>query len=145
MCIYSYTFKHQLSSNCSTFDKIHLSRLFFQCSKQFFELVYFDAFQCFCHFCFTSSTLAKYIHLRTFFIQGTTKKVTLGKIRWIGRVGHGSHNIFLQKLPNTQHSVSRCARKSPIMKQANMMKESSKKKITEAKGSLLQHHQLVHW
>ena len=57
----------------------------------------------------------------------TTKKVTQGEIRWIGRVGYGGHAILGQKLLNTQHGVGRCAPKSPIMRWANMLKESSKK------------------
>ena len=44
---------------------------------------------------------------------------------------------------NTQHSVGRCACKSPIMKWTNTLKESSKK-FTEAEHRLSQQHQLVH-
>ena len=39
----------------------------------------------------------------------------------------GAHAIFGQKLLNTQLSMGRCAPKSPIMKCANALKESSKK------------------
>ena len=39
-----------------------------------------------------------------------------------------------QTLLNTQHNVGRCAHKSPIMKWANTLKESSKK-FTEAKAA----------
>ena len=49
----------------------------------------------------------------------------------------GGHAVFGQKLLNTQHGVGRCARKSPIMKWANMSKESSEK-LTEAECSLSQ-------
>ena len=41
--------------------------------------------------------------------------------------GAGDHAIFGQKLLTTQHSVGRCARKSPSVKWANALKESSKK------------------
>ena len=57
--------------------------------------------------------------------------------------GTRGHAIFGQKLLNTQHSVGRCTYKSPIMKWAKMLKESSKK-FTEAKCNLSQQHQLVH-
>ena len=51
--------------------------------------------------------------------------------------------FLVKKLLNTQHSVGRCPHKSPIMKWANALKESSKK-FTEAKCSLSQQCQLVH-
>ena len=54
----------------------------------------------------------------------------------------GGHAIFGQKLLNTQHSVGRCAGKSPIMKWANAL--SLQKKFTEAEHSLSQQCQLVH-
>ena len=76
---------------------------------------------------------------------GEQEKVAWSEMGWIGRVGHRSHAIFGQKLLNTWCGVGRCAGKSPIMKWANMLKESSKKKITEAKHSLSQQLQLVHW
>ena len=56
------------------------------------------------------------------------KKRSLGEIGWIGRVGPGGHAVFGQKLLNTQLSVGRIhACKSPIVKWANTLKESSKK------------------
>ena len=36
--------------------------------------------------------------------------------------------VFGQKLQNAQHGVDRCARKSPVTKGANGLKESSRKK-----------------
>ena len=77
-------------------------------------------------FCFTSSRLAKHFPLRTFFIRGK-KKVAQGEMGWIGRMEHGDHASFGQKLLNTQHGVDRRAPKTPIVKSANMLKESSKK------------------
>ena len=50
--------------------------------------------------------------------------------------------LFLVKL-NTQNGTGRCACKSPIMKWANVLKESTKK-FTEAEQSLSQQFQLVH-
>ena len=74
-----------------------------------------------------------YKHLQNVSLWGLfspreTKRVSWGKIRWIGRVWHGSHAGFGQKLRNTQCSVDRCARISPIVKETNVLKESSKKK-----------------
>ena len=93
-------------------------------------------------FCFASSTLEKCFPLRTFFIPGK-QKVTQGEILWIGSVGHKGHAVLGQKLMNTQRGVGRCARKSPITKWANALKEPSKK-FTEAERSHSQ-RQLVHW
>ena len=62
-----------------------------------------------------------------FFHPGKIKKVAQDKIRLIGRVELGGHAVFGQKLLNTQCSVGRCARKSPIMKWASGLKESSEK------------------
>ena len=44
LCIYSYMFKLQLPSKYSTFDAIHLSRIFSTLLKTVFELLNFDAF-----------------------------------------------------------------------------------------------------
>ena len=75
----------------------------------------------------------------SFFSCGQTKKESyLGKDQVIGRVGHRGHAVFGQKLLTTQHSVVRCAHKSPFMKWANTLKESSKK-FTDAKCSLSQY------
>ena len=57
------------------------------------------------------------------------KKITEGQIRWLGRVGHGGHAVFGQKLLATQHCVGRCTRKSSIVKWAMMLKESSKNSL----------------
>ena len=38
----------------------------------------------------------------------------------------GGHDIFGQKLLNTQHGIGRYTGKSPIIKWANALKESSK-------------------
>ena len=70
-------------------------------------------------------------HQQNLFLWGylssmeANKKFTQGEIRWLGRAGHSGHAVFGQKLPNTQHGVGRCTRKSPIMKWANAPKEKS--------------------
>ena len=83
-------------------------------------------------FCSASFTSAKCFPLRTFFIQGNKNKVTRGKIRWIGRVGHQESCHFRSK--TAQHLNTQCLlvcagalRNSPIMKWAKALKESSKK------------------
>ena len=78
-------------------------------------------------FCFSSSTSAKPFPWGLFFMWGKKKKCHSDEIRWIERVGLGGHAVFSQKLLNTQRRVGRCARKSPIMRWANALKESSKK------------------
>ena len=96
-------------------------------------------------FTFSTSLLVKHFPLRTFFTWGNKKIVAWGEIRWIGRVGHWGHAIFGQKLPNTQCSVGRCTGKSPTAKWANTLKELPPQKFAEARVSLLQQRQLVHW
>ena len=141
-------FKLQWPSKYSSFDAIHLSRHFCPCSKQFLNSLILRPFSASAVFCFTSSTLAKCFPLRTFFIQGNKNKVTRGKIRWIGRVGHQESCHFRSK--TAQHLNTQCLlvcagalRNSPIMKWANALKESSKK-FTVVESSLSQ-RQLVQW
>ena len=64
-----------------------------------------------------------------FFSSRKIKKHRPGQDPRIGRLGHcrGGHAVFSKKLLNTQRDVGRWACKSPIMKWANTMKESSKK------------------
>ena len=144
LCIYFNMFKlHSLSKYCP-FDAIPLLRCFSHCSEQFLNSLILMLFSASAIFCFSSSTSAKHVPLRPFFIQGNKKEVAWGKIRWIWRVGHEGHTVFGQKLLNTQCGVGRCARKSPIMKWANTWKESSKN-FTEAERSLSQQRQPVHW
>ena len=96
-------------------------------------------------FCFTSPTSTKKALWGLFSSRETTKKSHWGGTRCIESVGHEGHAIFRQKLLNTQQSVGRCTYKSPITKWANTLKESPKKKFTEAKCSFSQCRQLVHW
>ena len=70
--------------------------------------------------------LRQHISLWVLFLSRETKEVTWGKIGWIRRVGHGGNVVFGQKLLNTQHGMGSCTFKSPIMKWANALKESSK-------------------
>ena len=111
----------------SPFNAIHQSKQFFHCSTQFLNS---SILVLLLFFCFTSSTLAKHFPLRTFF-HGGNKNVAQGKVRWIGRVGHGGHAVFAQKLLNTQLSVGRYTF------------ESSPQKFTEAEHSLSQQCQPV--
>ena len=68
------------------------------------------------------------------------QKVTGGKIRWIGRVEHGSHAVFGQTLLNAQIGLGKCTPKSPIVKWANALKESSKKKKNSPKRNAASHN-----
>ena len=125
--MYSYVFKLQSPSKYSPFNAIHLSGHFFHCSEQSLNSLILMPFSASAVFCFTSSTSATRFPLRTFYTQENKKKVVWGEMGWMGKVEHGGHAVFGQKLLNTQHSAVRCACKSPIMKWANALKESSKK------------------
>ena len=61
------------------------------------------------------------------FLSGEIKKSHSGQ-DWVNREGGawGQKIFFGQKLLNTQHGLGRYAHKSPIMKWANALKESSK-------------------
>ena len=139
--IYSYMFTLQSPSKYSPFDAIHLLRCFFHCLKQFLNLSILMPFSA-CHF-FVSLLPHRQNFLFEDIFHGETKKSCLGQDQVNREVGHEAHAFSGPKLLNTQHSVGRCIRKSPIMKWANML--SLQKKFTEAKLSLSQQRQLVHW
>ena len=79
-CIFILTCLKFSPSKYSPFDAIHLSRLFFHCTKQVLNLLILMAFSASAIFGFTSSTSVKYFLLRTFFIQGNKKKIVQGKL-----------------------------------------------------------------
>ena len=118
LCIYSYMFKFQSPSKCSPFDAVNLSRCFPHGSKQFWTIDFDNIL------CFTSSTSAKLFHLRTLFIWGN-KKCHLRQ-DWVNREGRAWGSCcFWSK--TADYWVGRYTCKSPIMKWANTLKESSKK------------------
>ena len=127
LCIYFYMFKLQLPAKYFPFDAIHLWRRFFHYSKQFLNLSILMPFSASAGFCLTSSTSEKRFPLRTFFIRETKKKVTLGEIGWMGRVGHRGHAFFGEKLLNTQRDAGRCAHKQPVMQWAKALIECSQR------------------
>ena len=137
-------FKLQSPSKYSPFDAIHLSRHKLAQNSFWTNSSIFMSFSASAIFV---SPLPHWqsISLWELFSLGETKKVARGEVRWIGRVEHRGHFGFGQKLLNTQHDVSRYTYKSPIMKWANMLTESSKKLNETKKSSLSQHHQLGHW
>ena len=112
-----------LSVWCNT-----LTETFFTWLKTVFDLVNFDAFSCFRRFLFHFFHIGKMFPFEDFFQTGETrKKSAWGKIRWMGRVEHGGHAVFGQKLLSTQRNAGGCTCKSLILKWANILKESSKK------------------
>ena len=103
-------------------------RDFFPLYQTVFELVDFDAFQCFCLFCLFVSPRLQWqnICLWGVFSSGETKKKRCLEWDQVNREGgRQGQAVFGQKLLNTQHGVGTC--KSPIMKWANALKESLKK------------------
>ena len=75
-------------------------------------------------FCFTSLHQQ---NVSLWLFSSMVGGVTPGEMGRTGKARHGGHGIFGQKLLNTQDSVGMCSCKSPIMKQTNTMKVSSKK------------------
>ena len=99
---------------------LHLSKHFFHCSKQFLSSLILMPFSASVIFCFTSSTSAESFPLRTFFSSEEPKKCHSGQ-GWVIREGEAWGSCRSgQKLLNTQCDVSRCARKSSVMKWANL-------------------------
>ena len=139
--MYSYMFKLQSPSKYFPFNAIYPLRLFSHCStvlnaSMLMPLVLLWFF------------VLPLPHGQNFSLWGLfssreTKKVAWGENRWIGRVGHGDHAVFGQKLLNTQLGVGRSTHKSPIMKWANAL--SLQREFAEAKHSLSQQCRQVHW
>ena len=121
LCILIYlNFSHL--RGYSSLDTIHQWRHFSHCSNVFI-VIDFDAFYCFCLFWFHLFHIGKTFPFENFLYLGKQQKKSLRARIWsIGRVGHGDHTVFGQKLLNTQRSLGRCARKSPVMKWANALK-----------------------
>ena len=119
-------FKLQSLSKYSPSDAIHRLKHFSYCSKQFLNLWILMPFSASAFFFpHTSSTLTKLFPLRTFFTQ-RHKNSCSGEIGWVGRVRCRGCTVFDQKLLNIQCSVGGWACKSPVIKWANMLKETSK-------------------
>ena len=72
------------------------------------------------------SSISNTFPFEDFFHPEKQKKVARDEIVWVGRVGHRGHAVFGQKLLSTQCGMGMCARRSPVMKWANGLKESSK-------------------
>ena len=119
---YSYLFQLQSPSKYSPFDAIHLLRSFFHCSKQFLNLSILVPFSASAIFCFTYSTSAKHFPLRT-----SRETQSHSGWDWVNREG-GVEGSCCFGSKTDEHSVQwgMCACKSPIMKWANALKESSK-------------------
>ena len=121
MCIYYYMCKLQSPSKYSPFDAIHLSRLFFIAQNCFWTHWFWYLLVLLLFF------VLPLPHQQNIYIWGLCS-------RWdqVNRKGGAWESWhFWSKLLNSQHSVGRCRYKSPIMKWANVLKESSKK-FTEA-------------
>ena len=81
-------FKLQSPSKSSPSDSIHLLRHFFPLLKTGFELIGFDAFQCFCCFWFHLFHIGNMFLFEDFFHPGKQKKMLfkarLGEQGWWG-------------------------------------------------------------
>ena len=94
-------FKLQSPSKYSPFNAVPLLTRFFPLIETVSTLLILMSFNpASTVFCFTSSTSAKCLTLRTYFILGN--KSCLWLDWWIGRMGHGGHASFGQKLPKSE-------------------------------------------
>ena len=134
-CVDSYMCKLQSPLKFSPFDAIHLLKRFFSNAQNSFWTRWFWCFLVLLtFFClFHLFHICKMFPFEDFFHRGNNKmwKVSMGEIRWTGRVGH-----TLVLVMNTQRGAGRCARKSPTMKWANLLR--LQQKFTKAKHNLSQ-------
>ena len=96
--------------------------VFFHCSKLFLNSLILMPFSASAVFLFCLFLIGKMFPFENFFHPGKQKKVTWGDLRWMR--GFRGYAVFGQKLLNTQHGVGRYTCKSPILKWANVLKES---------------------
>ena len=146
--IHSYMFNLQPPSKYSPFDAIHLSRHFSTVQNsfwthQFWHLLVLQPF-------FVSHILHQQnISFWELFSSRETNKQTKKSLRERSGEYRGwgmefmSHATFDQKLLNTQRGVGRCVVSHPSWNGQRW--KSLPKKFTEAKCSLSQQCQLVHW
>ena len=113
---------------CSPFDAEHLSRGLSTAQNGFWT----HRFWCLLvllRFLFHLFHISKIFPFEDFLHQGKQTKVTQGKIWSTGRMRHRGHAVLGQTPLDTQHSVGRCAHKSPIMKWANVLNLQKKKSL----------------
>ena len=139
MYIYLYIFKLQSPSKYSPFDGDAFST-----AQNNFSICQFWFLLVFLPFFVSHLPHRQNVSLWETFSSREPKKITMNEVEWIGKVGHGGHGIFGPRLLNTRCGVGRCAPKSPIIKWA-MCWIFKTKIFTEAKCSLSQQCQLVHW
>ena len=99
-----------LFSTCLSFtllqSTLHLMQyvywdLFFSLLRTTFELMDFDACQCFCHSFVSPLPYWQNVSFWGIFHLGKQKNVPLGEIGWTGRMVHGGHAIGGPHLLNT--------------------------------------------
>ena len=138
--LFMLTFKLQSPSKYSPCDAIHILRQFSYCSKWFWTHQFWSLLVLLMFLSHLFHISKRFPFEDYFQPEKQTKKVAQGETRWIGRVGHWGQAVFDQEVLNTQHGVGRCAHY-----ERGKHTESLPKKFGEAKHSLSQHHQLVHW
>ena len=144
MCIYSYRFKPQSPSKYSPFDAIHLLRLFSTAQNSFWTRQFW-CLSVLPPFLISPLPHRQNVPFGDFFHLGKqTKKIVIwSKIGWIGRVGVGQCS-FLVKNCWTLSTVWAGVLINHPSRNGQTCWESSEK-VTEAKRSLSQQCQLVHW
>ena len=111
----------------SKYSPIYLLRHFLYCSKQFLNSSILKPYGASAVFLFHLFHISKTFPFEKFFHLGKQKLYCVGQDR-VNREGGAQGSChFGQNLLNTQHGVGRCTCKSPMMKWANTLKESSKK------------------
>ena len=134
-------FNLQSPSKYSPFDTIHLLRWVFLPLKTVFELVDFDAFECFCCFLFNLFHIGKIFPFEDFFHLRKQKQFAWGKIRWVGKAGHRGHAVFC----HTLSAVWAAAFTNRPSLNGQSVERLLKKKFNEAEHSPSQQCQQVQW
>ena len=118
-------FKLQSPSKCSPFDAIHLSRLFYHCSKQFLKASVWMPCSASAVFLFHLFLFGNTFPFEDFFHLGKQNKVCWGEIGWVGRVERGVTPFWW----NTAEHSAQCGQVCSQITHHEMGKcvESSKK------------------
>ena len=137
-------FKLQSPSECSPFDVIHLSRLFYHCSKQFLKASVWMPCSASAVFLFHLFLFGNTFPFENFFYSGKQKNPSCARWDRVNREcgAWGSccfwsktaeHSVWYGQVQLwiTHHEMGKCV--------------ESSKKFTEVECSLSQQRQLVHW
>ena len=135
LCFYSYTFKLQSPSKYSPFDVIHLSRLFFHCSNQFWT------HQFWCLLVLLTFFVSPRPHRQNVSLQGLFSSGKTKKNCWGWDWMHRGRVVLVKNCWTLTTVWAGVFVNHPLWMHTHI--ESLQKQFTEAECSLSQQRQLV--